>query len=624
MKGIRALALTLGCGLHALALSQGMYKDGQDVSRSMTDLEQLIWKANPPVIPDSNNPPTGPVHCVAEYEPMEGIIIAWEGTSGQNTILTEIARNVTSAAGNGIVYVSVDTASEQTSVASQLSSAGVNMSRVKFIVATTDSIWCRDYGPRYIYQGNCRAIVDHVYNRPRPNDDIFPTVFSNYKHHAIYSIPLIHGGGNMHLNALDKSFVTRLVNNENPSLSESQIHQLWYDYQRLDTTFETPFPTSIDSTQHIDMWMQIIGDNKVMISDWPNNVGSTQDNICDGVANMMAAQGWTVYRLPARSVSGVHYTYTNVVMCNNLVLIPSYTNATVSPHNAQALATWQTALPGKTIVQVNCESIVASAGVMHCIVMHVPVPLGGVNPTAYLISPDGGETYSSSSAQTVSWITDDDIAVSNVDLLLSLDGGNTFPIMLGSAVSDTGTLGWTVPDVFSKYARIKIVARDAESHTGYDISDGDFRIHGLDLAVLQDWKVNSGKRISGGLPELSASDNLYFRVQALQSSGVSRRPIETLLGATTQVDVPGTMTVKIELHATNAGGTGEIALRDWTTGLFVPVRTYSTSLSDATEVISGLSTAPYVRADGRVEVRLRQAGVTRCDIDWARVEVRPL
>ena len=43
-----------------------------------------------------------------------------------------------------------------------LAAGGVNMSRVNFVVRTTDTIWIRDYGPRYIYQGGCRAIVDHM------------------------------------------------------------------------------------------------------------------------------------------------------------------------------------------------------------------------------------------------------------------------------------------------------------------------------------------------------------------------------------------------------------------------------------------------------------------------------
>lgn len=94
----------------------------------------------------------------------------------------------------------------------------------------------------------------------------------------------------------------------------------------------------------------------------------------------MAAAGYAVHRVPAFSVGGVHYTYTNMVLCNGLALVPSYTNATVAPYNAQALGAWQTALQDHTIVPIDCQAIVTAAGVMHCIVMHVPAALGGAVP----------------------------------------------------------------------------------------------------------------------------------------------------------------------------------------------------------------------------------------------------
>ena len=245
-----------------------------------------------------------------------------------------------------------------------LTAYGVNMSRVQLMVATTDTIWLRDYGPRYIWHGDCRAIVDHTYNRPRPNDDQFPKAFAALKHHALYEHQLVHGGGNFHLDALTRSYATRLIANENPSLTDAQIQAIWKSYQNVDTTLLTPFRTSIDSTQHLDMWMQIVADNKVMISYWPTNPTLQEAMLCDQTAAFMQTRGYQVFRVPAFSVSGTHYTYTNVVVCNQLLLVPSYTNATVSPYNAQAVTAYQQALPGYRVTPINCESLITSAGAM--------------------------------------------------------------------------------------------------------------------------------------------------------------------------------------------------------------------------------------------------------------------
>lgn len=454
------------------------YPEGVPVPRSLTPAERA-WLVDHPLLSPRGTPeaPSGPIECVAEYEPMDGILMSWEGGATFTAVLAQLSAAITNS-GNADVYMVVDTAGEQSTASASLSSAGVNMSRVKFLVRATDTIWIRDYGPRYIFEGDCRAIVDHVYNRPRPLDDALPTGFASYKNHARYDLDLIHGGGNYHLDAVNRSYCTRLIVNENPTKTEPQIHALWLDYQAVDTLFFDPFPMAVDSTQHLDMWMQIIADDKVVISDWPNNAGSTQDVICDNAAVTMANRGYTVYRVPARSVAGVHYTYTNVVMCNGIVLLPSYTNATVAPHNATALANWQAALPDKTIIQVNGQPIVTSAGVFHCIVMHVPGARGNGSPTAYLKNLRGGEVLTPGAPFDIRWISDDDVGVSNVDLLLSIDGGATYGTTIASATAPDGTHTWNVPAIQTPFARVRVVARDVAANTGANQSDANFTIGG--------------------------------------------------------------------------------------------------------------------------------------------------
>jgi len=463
-----------------------VFPEGAEIPRYLTETERRWLETHPPEagLRAVTPPPTGTIRCAAEYEPMDGILMSWEAFTSN---LTAMAKEITLNAGAD-VYMMVDTAAEQTSATTILTNAGVNMSRVKFLIVTTDSVWIRDYGPRYIYQGQCRAVVDHDYNRPtRNNDDAFPSPWSVYKHHAFYEHQLVHGGGNYHLNALNKAYATELIWNENPTLSHDDIHDIWQDYLNVDTHIFPPFPTSVDLTQHLDMWMQVIADDRVVISDWPNNAGSTQDVICDDAATYMAAQGYTVYRVPARSLSGVHYTYTNMVMCNNRVMIPQYSNATMVPHNTEALNAMTTALAGtgKTVVQIpNCDSLASSAGVIHCVVMHMPKhlgasgPNGGLAPTAYLKNLRGGDVLTPSSNADIQWISDDDVGVSNVDILLSTNSGASFDTILASATADDGTHLWMVPNVYTPHARVKVVARDAVGNTGSDESPADFTING--------------------------------------------------------------------------------------------------------------------------------------------------
>ncbi len=452
------------------------FPPGAAIPKGLTEAERAYLERNPLWAPRSvDGAPTGPVRCPAEYEPMQAILLSWNGPTAWLTIVTQMANRITRF-GGAEAWVVVRDAATQASATTTLTNGNVDMSKVRFFQRRLDTIWIRDYGPRYIYQGGVRAIVDHVYNRPRPNDDGLPGFIGAQLGQSLYSLPLIHGGGNYHLDALGRSYASRLINNENPSLSEPQIVELWSAFQNVRTHLFDPFPTSVDLTQHLDMWMQVIADDAVVISDWPTQSGSVQDQICDAAAVFMAGRGYAVHRTPAYSINDVHYTYTNVVMCNDIVLVPSYTNAAVSEFNAPALSAWQAALPGKTVYQINCQSIVGAAGVMHCIAMHVPAPLGGTSPTAYLASPDGGGRVLPGETVEIRWAADDDRAVTSVDLLLSTDDGVTYPTVIASATAPDGRHTWTVPGVYAAAARVRVVARDADGNAATDASDASFAI----------------------------------------------------------------------------------------------------------------------------------------------------
>ena len=513
----------------ASGLAQQQYPEGAPIPRSLTPAEQAWLQQHPLVGTDlPTPPPTGPVHCAAEYEPMDGLCLAWEGSTSWTNILRQIAFHATTT-GQAKVYVYCDTTTEAATVQASLAAAGCNMARVELPVRATDSIWIRDYGPRYVFEGDCRAIIDHTYNRPRPNDNAVPVHFGSVRGHRVYEIPLVHGGGNFHLDAPGRGYATQLIQNENPSLTPQQILGYWQSYQNLQTTLYQPFPTTVDATQHIDMWMQVYADDQIMISDWPANSGSTQDLICDAAAVALAAQGKTVTRIPARSISGVHYTYTNMILCNDLALVPTYTNATAAQHNATALAAWQAALPGKTIVAIDCQALVTAAGVMHCICMHVPRHRGGLFPTAYVKAPSGG-TLIPNQSSVIEWLADDDVQVTAIDIELSVNGGASFPYVIASNLPHTGSYTWTVPDLYAPAARLRVVARDAQGRIGTDVCDGNFAIAGSGCQAAS-LNYGQGKPGQSGVPSLTATPPVLGGIFTLQlQNALPNSPCWLLLG----------------------------------------------------------------------------------------------
>jgi agmatine/peptidylarginine deiminase len=467
--------------LVTLSLLTSPYPEGAEIPRNLTSEEARMVARNPIAPPrGATSPPIGNIHCVAEYEPMDAILLAWEGSSSWKTIVARMAANITTV-GNADAIIAVDTTSEESSALSQISSYGGDTSRVIFVVRTTDTIWIRDYGPRYIYEGECRAIVDHTYNRPRPNDNAFSSYLGSVLGHKVYELPLVHGGGNFHLNAGNVGWSTELISNENGGMSEAAIRAYWQDFQNLNVTITDAFPTSVDSTQHIDMWMCWASDTTCIVSDWPYNSGSVQDVICDTTSATLKFLGYTVVRTPARRVSWTHYTYANSVICNDLVLVPSYTNSSVTQHNAEAITAWQVACPDKTIISVPCENIVTSAGVMHCICMHIPKHLGGNAPTAHLQTPTGGQLFEPDQQVPVLWITDDDVAVNSVSIDLSIDAGLSWQAV-ATGLESSGFYVWEVPDLSTHEGKLRVTAFDGSGNSGFNVGDGMFIINGTQVA----------------------------------------------------------------------------------------------------------------------------------------------
>lgn len=317
--------------------------------------------------PSGEAPPGGHVRAIAEYEANAGIMIRW---GSFNALHTSMVVPLTTAEPPSDVWIVVDGASQESSARSVLQGGGADLAHVHFIHAASDSVWIRDYGPRFVQHEGTRAIVDHAYNRPRPNDDDVPLVVGADWGERVYEIPLVHGGGNFHLFGNRDAFMTRLIANENPGVPEAQILADFRAWEGLDVTLFEPFPQSYDSTQHIDMWMLPLSDDKVLIGEYAaGQGGGVPKTVTDAAATELAGRGYTVYRTPGWR-SGAHYTYTNSVIVNQVVLICRFDG--YASQNAAALATYQEALPDHTVVQVDCSDIIGASGAIHCIVMHVP------------------------------------------------------------------------------------------------------------------------------------------------------------------------------------------------------------------------------------------------------------
>ena len=97
-------------------------------------------------------------------------------------------------------------------------------------------------------------------------------------------------------------------------------------------------------------------------------------------------------------------------------------------------------------------------------------------PDVTVNAPNGGEAWGIGTTQNVTWTATDNIGVTSVTLVVSRDGGVTFPDTLATGEANDGTYAWLVAAPVSATARVKVIAYDAAANSGSDVSDANFSI----------------------------------------------------------------------------------------------------------------------------------------------------
>ena len=325
------------------------------------------------------DPPDSIVYTPAEFDSVAGIIFAWEAYS---TLLTELIKEV---AEEDTAWIVVDNTSEENSVSNTLTNANVNMDHVVFQVIPTNSVWIRDYGPWWIIEPeNSRAIIDLIYNRPRPLDDTYPESAAEYFGINYYGLGLIEAGGNMLLDGQGAVIVSNVIfdgsQGFDPNLTQDQLEQYFLDYFGVHKVIVTPHLIN-DGTGHIDMFVKLINDTTVIVGEYENQSAGFSGNydICNQVANQLAnetngaGRPFNIVRMPMPPYNnGITYTYINSLIVNNKVLVPIYGFSTEFANDDSVLVLYETIMPGVEAIGFDCNQIIPANGAIHCIAMKVP------------------------------------------------------------------------------------------------------------------------------------------------------------------------------------------------------------------------------------------------------------
>jgi agmatine/peptidylarginine deiminase len=301
-------------------------------------------------------PPTGIVRNIAEFGPMEAVLVRYPFGIPMS-LIKEMATDCR-------VTTIVETYSEELIVRGQYASYGVNLAHCNFIYSYTDTYWTRDYGPWFVTYGNRKVgIVDFKYNRPRPYDDDIPKVVADSLNVDWFGMNVIHTGGNYMDDDHGQSSSTTLVWDENPSQTHQQVADKMMNYLGVNNYMVVADPnnTYID---HIDCWGKFLDVDKVLIRSVP--VSHPQYAAIEATAAYYASQ-ISSYGTPFRVFrvnTPDNQPYTNSLILNKKVFVP----ITGSAYDNAAIMAYQSAMPGYQIIGITAlpSEPWESTDALHC------------------------------------------------------------------------------------------------------------------------------------------------------------------------------------------------------------------------------------------------------------------
>lgn len=348
-----------------------------------------------------DTPPSGTLRTSAEWEEIQALVVTWRD---YKATLAEIIRFAQEEC-KVIVH-----ATNAATAASELTNTynvalGPN---VQIVSQPNNSLWIRDYGANSVYINDVDSLflLDWKYNRPsRVADDSIPRRYArllnlNLVQTTVEPNRIVHTGGNYMSDGFGTAFSSELILEENPTKTEVQIDQIMENYMGTDRYIKMPV-LPYDGIHHIDMHMKLLDEETLLWAKYPTGVADgpqIEANLMYVLDNYTSVFG-TPYKIkrvvappdytgngnPVYPNNGGDYrTYSNAVFVNGTVLLPTYGG----PFDTTAVRIFKENLPGYRIVPIDCQSIIAASGAIHCITHSV-----GVNDPLLISHQALNDTY---------------------------------------------------------------------------------------------------------------------------------------------------------------------------------------------------------------------------------------
>ncbi|MEL6106682.1 MAG: agmatine deiminase family protein [Planctomycetota bacterium] len=328
-----------------------------------------------------------PVRMPGEFEPQRAIMLSITDWMPHHfDILAEIAGKTS---GHVDLLIFYEDREQLRAVVGHLADAKVSADHVTFSPMELDTIWLRDFGPRIADSPKGAVALDFFYEGSRPQDDHFPRRWAQESRIRLRTVRWTVQGGNLLFNGQGLGVTSERLFRDNAIQFPAQFRprnpreearrMVSEEFKRacnLDQLVVLE-PLRDEITQHVDMFLTFVAPDHAIVG-W---LHPARDPVNANILNRNAQRlsGVRVGSKPIR-VTRVEFptpqsrqwsSYTNVILANDLVLLPTF-GSDPPALVAAARRVYQQALPGAVVKTVNLDSMKALQGSLHCLSMPLP------------------------------------------------------------------------------------------------------------------------------------------------------------------------------------------------------------------------------------------------------------
>ncbi len=388
--------------------------------------------------------------------------------------------------GGAQAWVRVEDFADTTTVLQHLIDKGLRHNNIRFLEAPGNSFWYRDCGPICFYygEGDTVGMLDFEYYPGRALDDSLPVYIERQFGLPNFTTMIEWEGGNCLVDGagmvlssdalygnnndsygqvtwdgVDPNTITYL---QKPRLSPDKVKDSLHTLIGPRATYILPAFKYDGGTGHVDLYADMINENKFIFSQMPDDYSNwydykvgkkNMDSLCSYQSYFGEGYRCQFIPFPSRNngtnfSSQVQYdnqftrTYSNHTFVNDLIIQPCF--STVGS-DGMPTAEWdranieelKKAYPGYTIYCVDVREFDGSGGAIHCITKQIPAE----HPIRILHSDIHGNTgtaYTTTDATISAIITNVD-GIDSAKVVYSIERGPWIELDMTPGANNTYT-----------------------------------------------------------------------------------------------------------------------------------------------------------------------------------------